>query len=72
MRGFALLMWLYSIIIAQIMQGFFPSIITFYTIFLIIYEYYINILFTIKHIAQNIFIIIHYNIVFHLAYYTKE
>lgn len=40
--------------------------------FLIIYEYRINILFTIKHIAQNIFIIIHYNIVFHLAYYTKE
>ena len=40
--------------------------------FLIIYEYYINIMFTIKHIAQNIFIIIPYNVVFHLAYCTKD
>lgn len=72
MRVFALLTWLYSIIIAQIMQGFFSSIITFYTIFLIIYEYYINIMFIIKHIAQKVFIIIHYNVVFHLAYCTKE
>ena len=40
--------------------------------FLIIYEYYINIMFIIKHIAQKVFIIIHYNVVFHLAYCTKE
>lgn len=40
--------------------------------FLIIYEYYINIMFTIKHIAQKVFIIIYYNVVFYLAYCTKE
>lgn len=40
--------------------------------FLIIYEYYINILFTIKHIAQNIFIIFNYNIAFYLAICTNH